>query len=232
MLGNFMYYAGKKDCLSINEFLVGLCQKEEKATEVEEREKIADIFLKIASISDSAIANLLENAQYCVTKRILKQVRQENRDLLSICKQISKEKLYDVLSKSDFALLEYANSDLYSWLCANLSEPDKAQYLAYLADEKLDQIGIFDAEICAGIFALESANSWKEEFVKKVFTTRPSEDFNVFYEKLSYEEKELMFEILLKLGDKEGGEIVKVFLKEKHNLSLLESLLNEKYVTD
>lgn len=232
MLGNFMYYAGKKDCLTINEFLVGLCQKEEKATEVEEREKIADIFRKIASISDLAIANLLGNTQYCVTKRILEQVRQENRDLLSICKQISKEELYDVLSKSNFALLERADGKLYSWFYANFSETDKIEYLAYLADEKLDQIGIFDAGICAGIFALRSANSWKEEFIKKVFTTRPSEDFNAFYEELSYEEKDLMFETLLKLGDKEGEEIVKAFLKEKHNLSLLESLLNEKYVTN
>lgn len=233
MLNDFMCCAGGADYSTINSFLGWLCQKEQKATEPAEQKKIADIFQKIASISDLAIAILLENTQDYVTKRIFEQISQTDRDIFPIfCQKINKDVLYDVLAKSDFALLDYANSDLYSWLYANLLESKKVQFLDYLAKEKWDEIGLFDAKICARMFALDYEDSWKARFVKKVFYTRLEKDFNDFYEELSHEEKELMFEILLEPENEEGKEVVKAFLKEKHNLSLLESLLNEKYVTD
>lgn len=232
MLENFFHYARKEYCNAINQFLVWLCVKEENEVCTAKQEEIANIFRKIANLSDATIAKILENMDAVVMRRILEEIRKTERDLLSICKQIREEKLYDVLSKSDFALLERADSHFYSWFCANLFESDKVEYLAYLADEKLEQIGLFDAEICARIFALDYMASWKVKFVKKVFATRSAEDFNAFYEELSQEEKELMFEILLQSEDGEAENIVKVFLKEKYNLSLLESLLKEKYVTD
>lgn len=230
-LGNFLYYAEKEDCNTINQFLVWLCVKEENEVRTAKKEEIAGIFRKIASLSDATIAKILENMDPKVISRILEEIRKTNRDLLSICKQIREEELYDVLSKSDFALLEYADSELYSWLYASLPETKKVQFLEHL-EGNLEEIGLFDAEICAGIFALDNYHKigWKSLFVQGVFTTRSVEEFNDFYEKLSLEQKEEMFEriLLTEIGE----EVVKACLKKKHNLSQLERLLKEKYVTD
>lgn len=192
------------------------------------------IFEKLASLSNCSVAELMENLKVAPARRILQNIIHLGRDVFEIVKVIEKDRLYDVvINKLD--LLQDADVDRteewYSWLYSNLPEIDAIEFIVYLANEKRDELELFNAKICTEIFNILWEDC-KTEFLTELFTKQGSERFEEFYELLSLlKEKEEMYNLLL--DDKYGKEIVALLLeaKKEEDLGLLENLIKEKYVT-
>ncbi len=186
------------------------------------------IFKKLATLSNYAVAKLMEILGVGPARRLLQGIICLERDVFSICKEIEKNKLYEVvIVKLD--LLKDADvertAEMYSWLYSNI--PIKCKFLTYLMEEKLDEIVLFDAEICGEICSMKKEEQ-VEDFVRKVIERKEkSGDFyEDFYQKIRPEEKEQFFQELLK--DETGKRIIRSVLKKKESLSLLEALVLEK----
>lgn len=205
-LENWIYRFTAENFSEFNRFLVWLYEKEKDEEYVSEQEKEAEVFQKISNISDLLIARLLQNTEAFVVKRILKQLNRLGRDIFSIYKKIEQDSLYNVLVKSDFALLNNAEEEVYSWLYSSLPVE----------------------EICIGIYTLLWEDK-KSDFVKEVLEKRGFEKFGNFYESLSLTKKEEILECLLQ--DEEGRKVIEFLFEGEENLGLFENLIKEKYVT-
>lgn len=210
------------DLLDINRVLAQLHQKE--------GEKASRIFQKLASLPEDIIANLLIETEGFVVKRILQEIKKLSQDEISIYEKIHASYLYDVLKKTDFDLLDNADSDVYTWVYNHIDEEDEEDFFCYLADEKVSEMEVFDATICVGIY---NVLDWEmgSSFVKDIFTKNGCEAFENFYEKLPNEDKEGLFDLLLE--DDEGRKMIDFLLdtKSEEDLGLLERLVKEKYIT-
>ena len=186
------------------------------------------IFKKLAALSDYAVAKLMEILEVGPARRLLQEIICLERDVFSICKEIEKDKLYEVvIVKLD--LLRDADvertTEMYSWLYSNI--PSKCKFLTYLMEEKLDEIVLFDAEICGEICRMQRGNQAGDFCRRVVEQKEESGDFyKNFYQKMTLEEKEQFFQEFLK--DEVGKRVIEIVLEEKEDLSLLEKLVLEK----
>ena len=121
-----------------------------------------------------------------------------------------------------------AEEEVYSWLYSSLPVEDAKEFLAYLVDEKQDELPLFNEEICIGIYTLLWEDK-KSDFVKEVLEKRGFEKFGNFYESLSLTKKEEILECLLQ--DEEGRKVIEFLFEGEENLGLFENLIKEKYVT-
>lgn len=187
------------------------------------------IFQKLASVYNSAVAILLRNLESEPKKRILDCIFSEERELLPIYQEVDKDELFRVWKEID----SWYNTDtkLYFWLYTVLPVQDKDEFLNYLFENKRDKLCSWDEKICAEMYRSMDLEDVRAEFVAELFHEQEAEQFELFYEELSLEEKERMFDDLL--GYEEGEKVIGEFLnrKEEEELGLLEYLLKEKYVT-
>lgn len=216
----------------INRVLDKLCCKENTMKKEEgdwfEWKKASEIFRKFASLPTDVTFKLLWGIDGHVAKRILQEAKKLGQDERAIYERFPTNSLYSFIVRTDFDILENADAEMYTWIYEHIAEEDKEEFFGYLVDEKNSDIELFDATICAGVYSWLHP-SVKEEFLKKIFIKKSSEEFCVFYENL--EEKEEFYEILSK--DKEGKEIIDFLLgtKSQEELTFLEGLVKEKYVT-
>lgn len=212
----------------LNDFLVWLYEKERDEEFVSESEKATVVFQKLANLSDRAIAILLENTDTCVVKRILQELCNAERDIFPIYQGIQRYKLYEVIVKSDYELLNNANDIVYSWIYSNLDEEEEDNFSRYLADEKRFELQLFNGEICSGIYKVLPEGD-EVEFIKEIFKQKGIAGFESFYEILSTDEKGRMFGLLLE--DKGGRELVGNFLnaKKEEEMNFFERIIKEHY---
>ncbi len=195
---------------------------------VSTNEKNDAIFEKLATLSDYAVAKWMEILEVGPARRLLQEIICLERDVFSICKEIEKDKLYEVvIVKLD--LLKDADvertAEMYYWLYSNI--PSKCKFLTYLMEEKLDEIVLFDAEICGEICRMQRGNQAGDFCRRVVEQKEESGDFyKDFYQKMTLEEKEQFFQEFLK--DEVGKRVIEIVLEEKESLSLLEELVLEK----
>lgn len=222
--------ASLNDLSDFNCFLEFLYRQEIHSEISSERAKATEIFERIASFSEALVARLLVENSSHLAKRILQEVRNLNRNERGIYAHIPESNLYTVLEKTDFELLDNADTNLYTWVYEQIAEEDEEEFLIYLADEKISDMEFFDATICAEVYSWLHC-SYKEDFLKKIFIRNNHETFMQFYEKLSGEDKEELFEILSK--DEEGKEIIKCIIDSKEEvLTFFERLVKKEYVTE
>jgi len=231
-LDHWMAHFTQEEHLKFNEFLFQMYQKEKNTEYEPEKEKIATIFEKIASISNKSLANLLANmSDTLIIKRLLKEFHKMNRDPFDIYRKIQDEdKLFNLLARSEFSLLDDITASVYSWWYSAIFNSKYAQiFLEYLWQEKRNELVLFDKNICIGIYNLVLCNNLEKiAFMYEIVEKQGIERFEEFYEAGALEEKE---DILKHLVQTEKGIVIlELLFAEKENLSLLETLIKEKYV--
>lgn len=112
VLENWIFWFGEDEFSEFNRYLIWLYVEELDAEFTSEKEKATKIFQKIANLSDFSISRLLENQnmEKKVVKRILKGLKQMDRDIFAIYKAIDRTHLYAALSWTDFYLLDNVES--------------------------------------------------------------------------------------------------------------------------
>ncbi len=155
---------------------------------VSTNEKNDVIFEKLATLSDYAVAKWMEILEVGPARRLLQEIICLERDVFSICKEIEKNKLYEVvIVKLD--LLKDADvertAEMYSWLYSNI--PNEVEFLTYLMKEKRDENDLFDEEICEKIYRMWSGKQM-EAFVRNFIRSNKClsflEDLGFVFEKL------------------------------------------------
>lgn len=189
-----------------------------------EAEGADEIFEKMYEMPAALLSQLIEMGELEMNGILLRKMS-ENK-ITAICCQTESDKMYKVLEKSDFEVMYSCQKP--SIICHKLTEQERQELFAKLqknAEGKLKKILLFEFECLMAFYHAVSPKE-KTYILDEVLL---AEDFGRMYEKLSKEEQDEVFELILSedISEEKGKKLRQQavdFLEKKENLSYFEKI--------